>query len=328
MTLLVDRRASRRCTACYRHRWPPTSNGCLPTRPCENMELIAACAGGRHLAAAAGDTAAAIVAMAAALLHLIAHAAFKASVSLPPGRCWPRPACVTWTARWLGSSNALYHIFSVSPRSARPVAARRWVRQRVAVRASADPCPIRPQHRGRVGHPARGRRGRADDRTRRGAMVKAFGIGFLARPRSDAGADAREAPASMITGMVVGRLRLRRAGRRAVRRRPPLAPRARTLPAVSWQPTWPRWSMVLHLPGLDGSIAPGLIAAAARRGRADRGGHRPGGVASTPGTGGVAAVGVRRRRPHLTHAVHGDLVRPTAAAGLRRRAARPTPTSR
>ena len=33
------------------------------------------------------------------------------------------------------------------------------------------------------------------------AMVKAFGIGFLARPRSDAAAGAREAPASMITGM-------------------------------------------------------------------------------------------------------------------------------
>ena len=43
-------------------------------------------------------------------------------------------------------------------------------------------------------------------------MVKAFGIGFLARPRSEPAADAREAPGSMLAGMTIAAAGLRGAG--------------------------------------------------------------------------------------------------------------------
>ena len=92
------------------------------------------------------------------------------------------------------------------------------------------------------------------------AMVKAFGIGFLARPRSDAAADAREAPASMITGMVVaafGCVVLAVAAVRCVAARAAPGPGDAARLAT---PSCPGLGTVLHLPGLAGSIAPGLIA--------------------------------------------------------------------
>ena len=73
---------------------------------------------------------------------------------------------------------------------------------------------------------------------------------------------------------------------------------------------------VVRLPGLQGSIAPGVIAAGV-------------GVAAlavaalarwvpaASGTRYIAAMGMWRRRSHPTHAVHGHVVRRAAAAGLR-----------
>lgn len=92
------------------------------------------------------------------------------------------------------------------------------------------------------------------------AMVKAFGIGFFARPRSSEAANAGEAPASMRAGMAVA------AGACLILAVAPglIAPMVRqtiaTLPfghAVEFTD----FGTVVRLPGMPGSIAPGVIAA-------------------------------------------------------------------
>lgn len=92
-------------------------------------------------------------------------------------------------------------------------------------------------------------------------MVKAFGIGFLARPRSAAAEDAEEAPGSMRAAMAIA------AGACVVLAVAPLvvAPVLRrvlaVLPATNLV-GFGDFGAVIRLPGLSGSIAPGLIAAA------------------------------------------------------------------
>jgi hypothetical protein len=94
------------------------------------------------------------------------------------------------------------------------------------------------------------------------AMVKAFGVGFLARPRSAAAEAAREAPASMIAGMALG------AGACAVFAVAPaaLGPVLKqvlaALPTVGGNEAGPALGAYLRLPGIPGSMSPGLIAAA------------------------------------------------------------------
>lgn len=90
-------------------------------------------------------------------------------------------------------------------------------------------------------------------------MVKAFGIGFLARPRTGSAADAQESPPSMLIGMVAAACAC------AVLAVAPFvlaAPLRRVLPTLppSAGADLSGLGTVLHLPGLAGSIAPGLIA--------------------------------------------------------------------
>ena len=93
------------------------------------------------------------------------------------------------------------------------------------------------------------------------AMVKAFGIGFLARPRCEGSADAREAPGDMLAGMTIA------AAACVVLAVAPMvvAPVLRRvldgLPAAN-AVEFTDFGVVVRLPGLSGSIAPGLIAAA------------------------------------------------------------------
>src|SRR4029077_7366619 len=92
------------------------------------------------------------------------------------------------------------------------------------------------------------------------AMVKAFGIGFLARPRSAGAADAREAPPTMRAGMTIAA-----AGCVVLAVAPMVvAPVLRRvlagLPAANLV-GFSDFGAVIRLPGLSGSISPGLIAA-------------------------------------------------------------------
>ncbi len=90
-------------------------------------------------------------------------------------------------------------------------------------------------------------------------MVKAFGIGFLARSRSEEAARAVEAPRSMLAGMAAaaaGCVVLAVAPSAVA---PPLRRVIATLPAAHTV-QFTDFGAVMRLPGLLGSIAPGVIA--------------------------------------------------------------------
>jgi hypothetical protein len=93
------------------------------------------------------------------------------------------------------------------------------------------------------------------------AMVKAFGIGFLARPRSDAAAEARDAPTSMLAGMTIAASACVVLAVAPVVVSPALRRVLDGLPAA--RPVeFADLGAVVRLPGLQGSIAPGVIATA------------------------------------------------------------------
>jgi formate hydrogenlyase subunit 3/multisubunit Na+/H+ antiporter MnhD subunit len=91
------------------------------------------------------------------------------------------------------------------------------------------------------------------------AMVKAFGVGFLARPRSGDADAAREASASMQLGMTLAALACGVLAVAPVLLASPLRRVSTTLPVGG---NWPGLGVVLRLPGVPGSVAPGLLAVA------------------------------------------------------------------
>ncbi|MDQ2638928.1 MAG: hypothetical protein M3Y83_18880, partial [Actinomycetota bacterium] len=92
-------------------------------------------------------------------------------------------------------------------------------------------------------------------------MVKAFGIGFLARPRSEPASAATESPRAMVLGMTIAAV-----GCALIAVVPGLiAPALRrvleTLPAAQ-DVEFTDFGILIRLPGVPGSIAPAVIAAA------------------------------------------------------------------
>jgi NADH:ubiquinone oxidoreductase subunit 5 (subunit L)/multisubunit Na+/H+ antiporter MnhA subunit len=227
----------------------------------ENMGLITVALGAATLLAASGAAAAATVAMAAALLHLVAHAAFKCLGFLAAGSVLAGTGLrdldrLGGLARRMPATTTLFGVAALGA-SGLPLGAGfvgEWLLVQALIHAG-------PDHDTVVALATPLAVGAVALTTGLGvaAMVKAFGIGFLARPRSDAAADAREAPASMLTGMVVA------AGACVVLAVAPFVlatPLRRTLAAVpaSAGTDLSGLGMVLHLPGLAGSVAPSLIA--------------------------------------------------------------------
>jgi hydrogenase-4 component B len=94
------------------------------------------------------------------------------------------------------------------------------------------------------------------------AMVKAFGVGFLARPRSAAAQAAREAPASMLAGMTLAAAACTVFALAPAALSPILRRVLASLPSVSGRQAGPALGTYLRLPGIAGSMSPGLIAAA------------------------------------------------------------------
>lgn len=227
----------------------------------ENMGLITVALGAATLLAASGASSAATVAMAAALLHLVAHAAFKCLGFLAAGSVLAATGLrdldrLGGLARRMPATTILFGVATLGA-SGLPLGAgfvSEWLLVQSLIHAGsardtllalATPLAV----------------GAVALTTGLGvaAMVKAFGIGFLARPRSDAAADAREAPASMLTGMVAA------AGACVVLAVAPLVlatPLRRVLEALpaSAHADLSGLGVILHLPGLAGSMAPGLIA--------------------------------------------------------------------
>ena len=93
-------------------------------------------------------------------------------------------------------------------------------------------------------------------------MVKAFGVGFLARPRSAAAQAAREAPASMMAGMSLAAAACMVFAVAPVLLGPLLGRVLAALPTVGGGEAGPVLGTYLRLPGVAGSMSPGLIAGA------------------------------------------------------------------
>ncbi len=228
----------------------------------ENLGLITLALGAATLFAAAGAHGPATIAAAAVMLHLIAHAAFKSLGFLAAGSVLAATGLrdldrLGGLARRMPATTTLFGVAALGacglPLGAGFVSEWLLVQslihtapEHVAVLALTTPLAV----------------GAVALTTGLGvaAMVKAFGIGFLARPRSEQAAQAREAPGSMLAGMTIAAAAcvvlaiapsiVAPALRRAVA----ALPAARTVEFINV-------GTVVRLPGLQGSIAPGVVAA-------------------------------------------------------------------
>jgi len=231
----------------------------------ENLGLITLALGAATLFAAAGVHRPATIAAAAAMLHLIAHAAFKSLGFLSAGSVLAATGLrdldrLGGLARRMPATTTLFGVAALGacglPLGAGFVS--EWLlvqslihtaSEHVAVLALTTPLAV----------------GAVALTTGLGvaAMVKAFGIGFLARPRSEQAARALEAPRIMLAGMALAAaacVTLAVAPSTvgpALRRAVAALPAARAVDFTDLDPS----TALVRLPGLQGSIAPGVIAA-------------------------------------------------------------------
>jgi hydrogenase-4 component B len=229
----------------------------------ENMGLIVMALGAATLLAATGAPAVAAIAMTAALLHLVAHAAFKTLGFLAAGSVLASTGLrdldqLGGLARPMPVTTVLFGVAALGA-SGLPLGAgfvSEWLLVQSLIHAPHDQNTLlalaMPLAVGAVA---------LTTGLGVAAMVKAFGVGFLARPRSAGAAEAREATASMLAGMTLAALAC------AVLSVAPilLAPAVRRVLAVlpaTHGASPPRLGAVLRLPGIAGSIAPGLLAVA------------------------------------------------------------------
>ena len=171
----------------------------------ENMGLIILALGGATLFADSGAHSAATIAMTAAMLHLVAHAAFKSLGFLAAGSVLAATGLrdldrLGGLARRMPATTVLFGVAALGA-SGLPLGAgfvSEWLLVQSLIHAA-------PQHNTLVALAAPLAVGAVALTTGLGvaAMVKAFGIGFLARPRSEPAVDAREAPVSMLAGMAL-----------------------------------------------------------------------------------------------------------------------------
>ncbi|EFD75721.1 LOW QUALITY PROTEIN: oxidoreductase, partial [Mycobacterium tuberculosis GM 1503] len=287
----------------------------------ENMGLITLALGAATLFADTGAYGPASIAAAAAMLHMIAHAAFKSLAFMAAGSVLAATGLrdldlLGGLARRMPATTVFFGVAALGacglPLGAGFVS--EWLLVQSLIHAAPGHDPIvaltTPLAVGVVAL-ATG--------LSVAAMTKAFGIGFLARPRSTQAEAAREAPASMRAGMAIAAGRLPGAGGGTAAGRTHGAAGRRDAAGRSGG-KFTGLGAVVRLPAMSGSIAPGVIAAAVlaaalavavlARGVSAGARRRPG-----------CRCGLRRGRSHRAHAIHGHVVRRAAAAGLRRRAA-------
>lgn len=227
----------------------------------ENMGLITVALGAAALLAASHAPAVAAVAVTAALVQLSAHAGFKALGFMSAG------AVVAGTglrdldrlgglARRMPATTVLFGIAALGA-SGLPLGAGfvgEWLLLQSLIHA-----PHQSQTLLALTMPLAVGAVALTTGLGIAAMVKAFGVGFLARPRSDEAAQAREASPTMLGGMTLAALACCA-----------LAVAPVLLSDAIWNVLDSMSSFVdvhsvdlgwrLHLPGLAGSISPGLIA--------------------------------------------------------------------
>jgi formate hydrogenlyase subunit 3/multisubunit Na+/H+ antiporter MnhD subunit len=229
----------------------------------ENMGLITMALGAATLFASSGAHAPATIAMAAATLHLIGHAAFKCLGFLAAGSVLAATGLrdldmLGGLARRMPATTILFGVAALGA-TGLPLGAGfvgEWLLIQSLIHAASTQDTLvaltAPLAVGAVA---------LTTGLSVAAMVKAFGIGFLARPRSEPAGEAREAPGGMLAGMATA------AGVCVVLALVPsvvaslLRRVLATLPAANLL-AFNDFGAVIRLPGVTGSIAPGLIAAA------------------------------------------------------------------
>lgn len=226
----------------------------------ENIGLITLALGAAALMSGAGSRGAAAVAAAAALLHLLAHSAFKSLGFLSAGSVLAATGLrdldrLGGLARRMPGTTALFGVAALGA-AGLPLGAgfvSEWLLIQSLMHAGADHdvtiTLVTPLAVGAVALTAG--LGVA-------AMVKAFGIGFLARPRSGAAAAAREAPTTMLAGMTLAALACLVLAVAPGTVGPLLHRVLDTLPVSG---PAPELGTYLRLPGLDASMSPALLAA-------------------------------------------------------------------
>lgn len=229
----------------------------------ENMGLVVLALGAAVLLSDAGAASAATVATAAALLHLVAHAAFKCLGFLAAGSVLAATGVrdldqLGGLVRRMPVTTALFGIAALGA-SGLPLGAgfvSEWLLVQSLVHSAPHDDPVvvlaAPLAVGAVALTAG--LGVA-------AMVKAFGVGFLARPRSSAASDAREAPISMRAGMMVAASACVVLGVAPLVVGPVLRRVLEVLP-TSRAAGFTGFGVTVRLPGLAGSIAPTVIVGA------------------------------------------------------------------
>lgn len=227
----------------------------------ENIGLITLALGTAMLLSGSGSRQAAAVAMTAALLHLIAHSAFKSLGFFAAGSVLAATGLrdldrLGGLARRMPVTTAFFG-FAALGAAGLPLGAGfagEWLLIQSLMHAQPDHdatiALLTPLAVAAVALTAG--LGVA-------AMVKAFGIGFLARPRSDAAAAAREAPRTMIAGMTLPALACLVLALAPGAVAPMINRALDTLPVAGNAPTL---GLVLRIPGLPVSMSPGLLAGA------------------------------------------------------------------
>ena len=230
----------------------------------ENMGLITLGLGTAALLSASGAPTVGAIAMTAALLHVLSHAAFKTLGFLAAGSVLAATGLrdldkLGGLARRMPVTTVMFGIAALGA-SGLPLGAgfvSEWLLLQSLIHSPHDGDTLlalaMPLSVGAVA---------LTTGLGIAAMVKAFGVGFLARPRSAAAEAAREAPASMLAGMTLAAAACAVFAVAPALLGPALREVLAVLPAVGGDAAGPRLDTFLRLPGVAGSMSPGLLAAA------------------------------------------------------------------
>lgn len=227
----------------------------------ENMGLVTLALGAATLFAGSGAHAPATVAAAAALLHLIAHAAFKSLGFLAAGSVLAATGLrdldrLGGLARRMPVTTVLFGVAALGA-CGLPLGAG-FVGEWLLIQALIHAPTGRDTLLALTAPAAIGTVALATGLSV-AAMVKAWGIGFLARARSAPAAQAQEAPPSMLAGMLAAAAACGVLAVAPAVVAPLLGRALQTLPAA--QPVdFTGLGAMVRLPGLPGSIAPAVIA--------------------------------------------------------------------
>ena len=230
----------------------------------ENMGLITLALGAAALLSSAGAPGVAAIAMTAAILHLLSHAAFKTLGFLAAGSVLAATGLrdldkLGGLARRMPGTTVMFAISALGA-SGLPLGAgfvSEWLLLQSLIHsphegntmlALAMPLSV----------------GAVALTTGLGiaAMVKALGVGFLARPRSASAEAAREAPASMLAGMALAAAACVVLAVAPAAFGPGLREVLAVIPALGGDVAGPMLDTFLRLPGVPGSMSPSIIAAA------------------------------------------------------------------